>query len=344
VDDDAGTGRWMTYDELAEVRGIKRIGAVRLVQRYKWRRQAGNDGRARVLVPHDALEKVRGTDASTDAGHDDAGTGAGSAAGTDNVLLAGALSALEDAVLALREQLDASNARAERAEADRADERLRADRAETAVAAERQRADDLRAQIDVLNAEMAVMRAAADRALTEERLRADRLSEQVDAGHRDRDAARAEADALRGQVAAADTDRRVAQARLEHAEAAREGERARADALRDRLTTMQEQLAGAHAALQAAESADARAVRAEQDKERAEASRDTERQRADQAERGREADRARADVLQAKLDDVQVQLTARQEVIDAAEAIRKADDARLARSRLRRAWDGWRGR
>jgi hypothetical protein len=52
--DDAGTtGRWMTYDELAEMRGIKRIGAVRLVQRYKWRRQAGNDGRARVLVPHE---------------------------------------------------------------------------------------------------------------------------------------------------------------------------------------------------------------------------------------------------------------------------------------------------
>jgi hypothetical protein len=35
VDDDAGTGRWMTYDELAAVRGIKRIGAVRLVQRHK---------------------------------------------------------------------------------------------------------------------------------------------------------------------------------------------------------------------------------------------------------------------------------------------------------------------
>jgi hypothetical protein len=148
---------------------------------------------------------------------------------------------------------------------------------------------------------------------------------------------------MRGQVEvaerradAADTDRRVAQARLEHAEAAREGERARADALRDRLTTMQEQLAGAHAALQAAESADARAVRAE-------ASRDTERQRADRAEQGREADRARADVLQAKLNDMQVQVTARQEVIDAAEAIRQAEAVRLARSRCSRLRAGWRG-
>ena len=150
--------------------------------------------------------------------------------------------------------------------------------------------------------------------------------------------------ALREQLATADRRADAAEARADRAELGRDGERARADALRDRLTTMQEQLADAHAALQAAESADARAVRAEQDKERAEASRDTERQRADRAEQGREADRARADVLQAKLDDVQVQLTARQEVIDAAEANRRADDARKARGRLRRAWDGWRGR
>jgi hypothetical protein len=52
----------------------------------------------------------------------------------------------------------------------------------------------------------------------------------------------------------------------------------------------------------------------------------------------------RADVLQAKLDDMQAQLTARQEVIDAAEAIRKADDARLARSRWARLLAAWRGK
>jgi len=65
--------------------------------------------------------------------------------------------------------------------------------------------------------------------------------------------------------------------------------------------------------------------------------------RADRAEQGREADRARADGLQAKLDDMQVQLTARQEVVDAAEAIRKADDTRLARSRWARLRAAWRG-
>ena len=51
--------------------------------------------------------------------------------------------------------------------------------------AERQRAEELRSQIDILNAELVVMRAEADRELAEERMRADRFSEQVDAGHRD---------------------------------------------------------------------------------------------------------------------------------------------------------------
>ena len=64
---------------------------------------------------------------------------------------------------------------------------------------------------------------------------------------------------------------------------------------------MQEQLAGAHAALQAAESADARAVRAE-------ANRDTQRQRADRAEQGREAERARADDLRAQIDVLNAEL------------------------------------
>jgi hypothetical protein len=59
---------------------------------------------------------------------------------------------------------------------------------------------------------------------------------------------------------------------------------------------------------------------------------------------GSEADRARADVLQAKLNDMQVQVTASQQVIDAAEVIRKADDARLARGRWARLRAAWRGK
>jgi hypothetical protein len=51
--DDAGV--WMTYDQLADTRDIKRDGARRLAQRHRWRRQTGNDGLARVLVPSEWL-------------------------------------------------------------------------------------------------------------------------------------------------------------------------------------------------------------------------------------------------------------------------------------------------
>jgi hypothetical protein len=48
----AGPGaRRMTYAELADVRGISRASAERLVRRRKWLRQAGNDGVVRVIVP-----------------------------------------------------------------------------------------------------------------------------------------------------------------------------------------------------------------------------------------------------------------------------------------------------
>ena len=100
--------------------------------------------------------------------------------------------------------------------------------------------------------------------------------------------------------------------RADRAEAARDVERAGADALRDRLHGMQEQLADAHAALQAAATAEARTERAERDKE--------------QVEQGRETAEARADELRTRLDDMQVQLTTHQEVVDAAEAVRQADD------------------
>jgi transcription elongation GreA/GreB family factor len=67
------------------------------------------------------------------------------------------------------------------------------------------------------------------------------------------------------------------------------------------------------------------------------------RRRADQAEEGRDGERARADALRERLDAIQVQLAARQEVVAAAEAIREANDRRLALgrwARLRRAWRG----
>jgi hypothetical protein len=104
--------------------------------------------------------------------------------------------------------LKATNARAERAE-------------------ERARANTLRAQIDELNAALAVANAEADRALTEERQRADRLNEQVEA--------------LSAEVMRAEKQAEAVRGRAERAEAAKDAERARAEALR---STIDELMAG----------------------------------------------------------------------------------------------------
>lgn len=68
--DDTSDGQWVTYGELAKARNIERRAAVRLAQRRRWRRQAGNDGLARVLVPPDWLKPV---DRARDVAADDAG-------------------------------------------------------------------------------------------------------------------------------------------------------------------------------------------------------------------------------------------------------------------------------
>jgi hypothetical protein len=50
--DDPGDGpRLMTYAEIAQERGITKASAKKLAIRNGWRRQAGNDGLARVRVP-----------------------------------------------------------------------------------------------------------------------------------------------------------------------------------------------------------------------------------------------------------------------------------------------------
>jgi hypothetical protein len=205
VDDDAGTGRWMTYDELAEVRGIKRIGAVRLVQRYKWRRQAGNDGRARVLVPHDALQPVRGTDAGTNAPIHVTPTSAGSAAGNDaGTMLEGALAALEDAVAALREQLDVANARAERAESAITTERAKSDALRQQLVRADARSDELRTEAAALHERVEALQAGQDMML-------DMHARALAAAQSDLDMARAQAttahDALKA-VRQAQADRK----------------------------------------------------------------------------------------------------------------------------------------
>ena len=73
--DSRGDIRWMTYAELAEARGIKPAGAVRLVQRRKWLRRPGNDGSTRVAVPILELRLSRPVtpDDAQDVAHNDRG-------------------------------------------------------------------------------------------------------------------------------------------------------------------------------------------------------------------------------------------------------------------------------
>ena len=54
-------GRWLTYGELAAIRGVKRASAVKLAKREHWQRQAGNDRSqtVRVLVPAEWLVSAR---------------------------------------------------------------------------------------------------------------------------------------------------------------------------------------------------------------------------------------------------------------------------------------------
>src|SRR3954452_16050085 len=58
------TDRLMTYDELAEALGRSGEAVRALVIRKRWRRTLGNDGRARIAVPEEALETRRSPSAT----------------------------------------------------------------------------------------------------------------------------------------------------------------------------------------------------------------------------------------------------------------------------------------
>jgi hypothetical protein len=74
-----------------------------------------------------------------------------------------------------------------------------------------------------------------------------------------------------------------------------------------------------------------------------------------QTEQGKEAERERADAINVLLEATQAELAGQRALTDAARqdaqavqewaaGLRQAEAARKARGRLRRAWDGWRGR
>ena len=70
----ADVGRWMTYDELAALRGIDRLTAVKLALRHGWRKQRDKYRVARVCVPSEwAIPRpVEGRGEEADSGADSA--------------------------------------------------------------------------------------------------------------------------------------------------------------------------------------------------------------------------------------------------------------------------------
>lgn len=65
--------RLLTYDEIASAFGITRESARQLVIRKRWARKKGNDGKARIEVPEDALEPVATSDSTPTDTSDDTG-------------------------------------------------------------------------------------------------------------------------------------------------------------------------------------------------------------------------------------------------------------------------------
>jgi hypothetical protein len=140
-------------------------------------------------------------------------------------------------------------------------------------------------------------------------------------------------------------------------------ERARADQAEQRAVRAEQR---ADEAVQLAKTALARADRAEERTEEAnrranaaDADRRIAESRAEKAEATLEAERQRADTLRATVDELKAGQSLmtdmhtkeldglrkqHQAVQQAADELRQAEATRKARGRLRRAWDGWRGR
>lgn len=51
--------RWLSYEEIAEIRRIGRESAARIARLKRWPKRTGNDGTIRVAVPLNFLEGKR---------------------------------------------------------------------------------------------------------------------------------------------------------------------------------------------------------------------------------------------------------------------------------------------
>ncbi len=190
--EETGEGRWMSYDEISNARGIGRESAVKLVKREKWRRVMGNDGTARALVPLDRLKLTRKS--------------SGEHSPEDGPELSRILAEFEAALAAMREQAEAERQRANRAEQASAVEAFKA-----AIAAMREQTEVERHRAN--RAEQAHAVEAFKAALTA-------MREQAEAERERADSLRAELMAEKEARARAEGDAGAQSARADKAEAA----------------------------------------------------------------------------------------------------------------------------
>jgi hypothetical protein len=205
-------GRWLSYAELAEVRGTDKHSALKLALRKRWPRRKGNHGTMQVCVPPEWLsEWTRKSDGMPP------GTASDMASPTapiraDGVDIGGIIGAFETATALLTKRAEAAESRADAMQQARDEANKRAD---VAVAL----ADRTLAQLTDANARVDQTLALLAEATT----RPDRFRDERDQARTDAQEARQAADQLRRERDNAEADAaqlREAMQKAEHDRAA----------------------------------------------------------------------------------------------------------------------------
>jgi hypothetical protein len=147
--DSLADGRWMTFAELSQSRGISKTSAMKLVSQHGLRRQKNNKGEVRALVP---VAWVRAEDTKEPNSAAD---------------MSRAIRAFDSAIATLREQLVRETGRTEAAERARTALTVRLAQAEAGQAAERSRAAAEREARTRAEAEAEALRVQLDQARAE---------------------------------------------------------------------------------------------------------------------------------------------------------------------------------
>jgi hypothetical protein len=160
--------RSLSYDELASLLSIERESARHLAFRRRWRRSKGNDGKARVDVPLEALPHAPDSPTGAPTG-DEPASCTDSPTGSAAVLerhIERLEAMLSDAEVRLAEAVSARDAACDEArDAQRAQEAIatQVEALNAVLAVERQRAEDERRRGDEMRAERDAWREQAVR-------------------------------------------------------------------------------------------------------------------------------------------------------------------------------------